>query len=137
MDEGSLSNGRVKIFQKPSNLYHIGIHWIALAEYSQMSVPMCHDFSHFSGILHHFVLAKLATSSISVQESCTLPCAARKADFLTTCGVDLISPDMLFLYNISKCSESNVSINSRVVYCLSVMKNGVSCQPGCIVRGTK
>ena len=30
-------------------------------------VPMCQGFSHFFGFLHHFVLAKLATSSISVK----------------------------------------------------------------------
>ena len=29
-------------------------------------VPMCQGFSNFSGFLHHFVLAKLATSSIRV-----------------------------------------------------------------------
>ena len=28
---------------------------------------MCQGFSHFSGILHHFVLAKLANSSIRVK----------------------------------------------------------------------
>ena len=28
---------------------------------------MCQGFSHFSGFLHHFVLAKLATSSIRVK----------------------------------------------------------------------
>ena len=28
---------------------------------------MCHGFSHFSAILHYFVLAKLATSSIRVE----------------------------------------------------------------------
>ena len=28
---------------------------------------MCQGFSHFSGILHHFVLAKLATTSIRVK----------------------------------------------------------------------
>ena len=27
---------------------------------------MCQNFSHFSGFLHHFVLAKLATSNIKV-----------------------------------------------------------------------
>ena len=25
----------------------VGIHWIALAEYSQMSIPMCQDFIYF------------------------------------------------------------------------------------------
>ena len=28
---------------------------------------MCQGFNHFSGFLHHFVLAKLATSSIRVK----------------------------------------------------------------------
>ena len=32
-------------------------------------VPMCQGFSHSSGILYHFVLAKLATSSIWVKLS--------------------------------------------------------------------
>ena len=31
-------------------------------------IPMCQGFSHFSGFLHHFVLAKVATSSIRVKE---------------------------------------------------------------------
>ena len=30
-------------------------------------VPMCQGFSHFSGFLHHLVLATLATSSIRVK----------------------------------------------------------------------
>ena len=30
-------------------------------------VPMCQSFNHFLGFLHHFVLAKLATSSIRVK----------------------------------------------------------------------
>ena len=30
-------------------------------------VPICQSFSHFSGFLHHFVLAKLVTSSIKVK----------------------------------------------------------------------
>ena len=30
-------------------------------------VPICLGFSHFSGFLHHFVLAKFSTSSIRVQ----------------------------------------------------------------------
>ena len=31
-------------------------------------VPICQGFSHFSGFLHHFVLAKVATSSIRVNK---------------------------------------------------------------------
>ena len=30
---------------------------------------MCQGFSHFSGFLHHFVMAKLATSSIRVNSA--------------------------------------------------------------------
>ena len=41
----------------------------ALAKYSRMSTHMCQGFSHFSGFLHHFVLAKLTTSSIRVKDN--------------------------------------------------------------------
>ena len=44
---------------------HVGIHRIALAEYSQMSTHLL-GLQSFSRFLHHFVLAKLATSSIRV-----------------------------------------------------------------------
>ena len=52
-------------FEKKSNPCHVGIHWIFLTEFSQMStyVP---GFQSFSGLLHDLVLAILATSSISV-----------------------------------------------------------------------
>ena len=44
---------------------HVDIHWIALAEYSQMSTHVL-GFQSFSGCLHHFVLAYLlATNCIS------------------------------------------------------------------------
>ena len=56
---------------------HVGIHWIALAEHSQMSthVPGFQSFL-FLAFLHHFVLAKLANSSIRVKGGCVLrkPC---------------------------------------------------------------
>ena len=57
-----------KDFWKPSKLYHVGIHWKALVEYSQMSThdPRVQPFSQFF-FLHHFVLVKLATSSIRVK----------------------------------------------------------------------
>ena len=48
---------------KASKPGHVGIHWIALAEYSQMSTHLCQGFSHF---LHQFVIAELANSSIRV-----------------------------------------------------------------------
>ena len=52
-----------KIFEKPC---HVGIHHIALAEYSQVSTHMP-GFQLFSGFLLHFVLVILATSSIRVE----------------------------------------------------------------------
>ena len=50
---------------KPSKTCHVGIHWIDLAEYSQMSTYLPW-FQLFFSLLHHFVMAKLATSSIRV-----------------------------------------------------------------------
>ena len=44
---------------------HDGIHWIDLAEYSQMSTHVP-GVRSFSGFLHHFELTTLATSSIRV-----------------------------------------------------------------------
>ena len=44
---------------------NIGIHCKVLAEYSQLSNHMS-GFQHISVFLHHFVMAKLATSSIRV-----------------------------------------------------------------------
>ena len=49
---------------KPS---FVGIHWIALAEHSQMTTHVPGFQSYFK-FLHHFVLAKLATNSIRVLE---------------------------------------------------------------------
>ena len=65
----SKAQGR-KAFRQPFKPCHVGIHWIALAECSQVS-NMCQGFNHFSVFLHHFVLAKLATSSIRV--NCSIP----------------------------------------------------------------
>ena len=53
-------------FWKPSKPYHVGIHWMALTEYSQMSTHVP-GFQSYSRFLHHFVLAKLATSSIIIK----------------------------------------------------------------------
>ena len=58
----SNAQGRKKIW-KPSKPCHVGIHWIALAEHSQISTHVP-GYSRFSGFWHHFILAKLATSSI-------------------------------------------------------------------------
>ena len=57
---------KCKKFWKPSKPCHVGIHWKALTEYTQMSTHMPW-FQSFSAFLHDFVLAKLATSSIRVK----------------------------------------------------------------------
>ena len=54
-----------KDFWKPSKPCHVGIHLKALAEYSHMSTHLP-GFQPFFRILHNFVLAKVATSSIRV-----------------------------------------------------------------------
>ena len=58
---------RMQNLWKASKPCHVGIHWIALHEYSQMSTYMP-GFQSFFRFLHHFVLAKLANSSIRVKE---------------------------------------------------------------------
>ena len=55
-----------KDFWKSSKLCYVGIHWIAFPKYSQMSTQVPR-FRLFSGFLHHFVWAKLATSSMRVK----------------------------------------------------------------------
>ena len=51
-------------FWKPSKPCHVGIHWVLSDEYPYVRVSVI-----FPGILHHFVLANLATSSIRVNIS--------------------------------------------------------------------
>ena len=55
-----------KYFWKISKHCHVGIHWITLHEYSQMSTHVP-GFQSFFRFLHYFVLAKLATTSIRVK----------------------------------------------------------------------
>ena len=65
--EATLSKAQKrKDFYKPSKPCHVGIHWEALTEYSQMSTHMS-GFNNYSGFLHHFLLGKLATSGIRVK----------------------------------------------------------------------
>ena len=56
------------VFWKPftGKPCHVGILWIALAEYTLTWVPMCQGFDHLT-FLHHFVVAKLATNSSRVK----------------------------------------------------------------------
>ena len=55
------------MFEKISKPFHVGIHWIALAESFQMSTHLP-GFQSCFRFLHHLVLAKLATSSIRVKD---------------------------------------------------------------------
>ena len=52
----------------PSNPGHIGMHWLALAEYSEEYPYARVSVILFSGSLHYIVLAKLATLSIKVKQ---------------------------------------------------------------------
>ena len=58
----------LKFFLNSSKSRQIGIDWKALSEYSHTSTHLP-VFQSFSAFLHHFVLAKLATSSIRVKLS--------------------------------------------------------------------
>ena len=73
-DEANLiQSTRTTIYlKKPSKPYHVGIHWIAPIEYSQVSTHVP-GFQSFSRFLHHFVLAGLATSGIRVATLCLDP----------------------------------------------------------------
>ena len=53
-----------------NHLNPVGIHCIALVEYSQISTHVPGFQSYFRFFLHHFVLAILATSSIRVKIWC-------------------------------------------------------------------
>ena len=57
----------MKDFRNPSKPCHVGIHWKALAEYSQINAR----FSAISVYLNDFVLIKSVTSSIKVKISYT------------------------------------------------------------------
>ena len=50
-----------KDFCKPSKSCHAGVHIIASSEYSQMNIHV--PGLKFTGLLHYFVLAKLANTS--------------------------------------------------------------------------
>ena len=52
---------KYKDFWKTSKPCHVGIHWIALTEYSEMSTHVQGFQSIFSVFFHYFVLAKLAS----------------------------------------------------------------------------
>ena len=54
-----------QVFWKPSEPCRSGIHWIAFAEYSQMSTNFP-GLRSFFNVLRHFLSAKLTTSSIMV-----------------------------------------------------------------------
>ena len=55
----SEAQGRKDLYEQPKPC-HIGIHWISLAELSQMCTHVPGLQAIILGFLHHFVLAKLA-----------------------------------------------------------------------------
>ena len=58
-----------KVFWKPYKPCHVGMHWIALTEYSQMSTHVPGLQSSLSFSLHYVELAKLATISNGRREA--------------------------------------------------------------------
>ena len=60
---------------------------------------MCQDFCHFSGLLHHFVMAKLATSSIRVRQL-----DESQKIFLSTFLLQEGVQNALFVCRVSVCS---------------------------------
>ena len=62
-----------KVFLKPSKPCRLGIHWIALVEYSQMSTPYARVSVIFK-VLASFIfrIGKLATTSIRVKGSLSI-----------------------------------------------------------------
>ena len=67
-------SARMQNLRKPSKPCHVGIHWITLAEYSQMSTHMLGFRWFFLHFWHNFVLAKLDTSSIRVNSVLIMKC---------------------------------------------------------------
>ena len=61
-----------KDYWKWSKPCHVGIHWNALSEYSQMSTNEPRFQSFFMFFLYHFVVAKLATSNIRILQHIVL-----------------------------------------------------------------
>ena len=84
-------NKDAKIFEN-SKPCHVGIHCIALTKYSEMSthVPA---FQSFSAFLHHFVLAKLDTSSVRVAKI-DLPVQASTLTQNDTAPVGPVTPSI-------------------------------------------
>ena len=80
-DEATFVQGR-KDFWKPFKPCHVGIHWIALAEYSQMSTHLPGFQLFFVFFVHGFVLAKLATIDIRVKYHLCLTLAKIKCQIL-------------------------------------------------------
>ena len=77
---------------------------------------MCQGFSHFSGFLHHLILAKLATSSIRVNP------------FILTAWVSWgVLPDIL-LYTLQ---SHNLGLNCKIAHTIkpiSAFSEGNLCQ---------
>ena len=118
-----------KDFWKPSKSCHVGIHWIALAEYSQMSTYLP-GFPVIFQLFVSFWVAKLDTSSIRVN-----PFLSGGYTVSDTQG----NTSRIEIYFEKYCTESGwfwsvnnpSSNNSRVI--LDLMSYFQSCQTGCVL----
>ena len=62
-----------KAFCKPPKPCRVGIHWIALSAYFQMSTHV-QGFSHFTGLLYHFVMTEIRPQLHKGLQFLTYPC---------------------------------------------------------------
>ena len=89
---------------KPSKPCHIGFHWMALNEYSQMST---HLPSHFSGVFFaSFIMAKLATSNIRVNITTICQVTFQGVFFLHHCVMAKLATSSIIRVDITPISWS-------------------------------
>ena len=92
-----------KDFQKTSKPCHIGVHWIALIEHSQMS-------THMQGFQSHvFALAKLTTTSIRVKITFH-QLTTRHQSLYWHDGIHIFARNFLFLILSHYCRYSSQNI---------------------------
>ena len=99
-------------FWKKSKPSCVGIHWIALTEYFQMSTDVPRFFCNFPGFLHHFDLAKLATSSIRVK------CLYIQPSWWIQIGISKCST--VYQFATLSLSSMGLDVLPHSLYCYSI-----------------
>ena len=97
----------LKVFWKSSKPCHVGIHWIALAEFSQMSthVPRFQSFSRF---LHLVGTTTCCTTALLIKRQKREPAAARilKHWLLTLKNYDMLKVVGFYKSMHQQCAEA-------------------------------